>query len=252
MFAGADEPRITAFGRGRRWPAASNTIGPPAFCRTIAGSIDLPQDRPRSDGAGFGIWVASMYALRRSDCPRSVAVGMYMSRLIVTMFRFWPRAVCIATVVVLIGCHGLVKVAMTSPPCRLRPARRDTVGFGHHRRSGCSLFLGYIFIPIPVTASSALGFNVDDQRAFVSSLVGELNRLKIVNAYGTADGKPQSPDISVRMTFLRTEERGLWGHLLARRRNADNFQHATRHRTVYDRFLGSASTVRVLHPSVPS
>jgi hypothetical protein len=156
--------------------------------------------------------VVPMHASSRVDCPRNAMVDMQVSRSIATMLRCGPRAVCVASVVVLTGCHGLVRVSYDKPALSTstRSAEIQLVS-GIIGGQAVPLFLGYIIIPIPTTASSPISFNFDDQRAFISSLVGELNRLKIVNAYAAADGKPQTPDILVRMTFLRTEERIVGG-----------------------------------------
>ena len=71
-------------------------------------------------------------------------------------------------------------------------------------------FVGFIYpIPIPISRPAPSGalFNVDDQRVFVASLIDELSRLKILHARAASDTDRGKADISIRVTFLRTQVR---------------------------------------------
>jgi hypothetical protein len=133
------------------------------------------------------------------DCVFNISLG------------FWSRAACLAAAIGLGGCQGLAKVSYDKPAV-VTSTRSAEVRLVSGEISGEAFrpaFIWPIPVPIPQSPSSAIRFNLDDQRTFVSSLVGELNRLMILKAVEAVEVTTSRPDVSIQITFLRTEEQSL-------------------------------------------
>jgi len=65
-------------------------------------------------------------------------------------------------------------------------------------RGWASLFFG------PTPAEPVLYFDADDQRIFVASLIDELNRLGMLNAWDASDPSRGKADLMLQVAFLRT------------------------------------------------
>jgi predicted DNA-binding WGR domain protein len=127
-----------------------------------------------------------------------------------TMLGICFRAVCLVIAVGLGGCHGLTNVRYDNSAA-LTSSRSAEVRLVSGIVSGepYPVLIGPLLIPVPTSPSSPLSYNVDDQRTFVLSLVEQLNRLKILNAFESTKDKPEDVDISIQITFKRTDERNM-------------------------------------------
>jgi predicted DNA-binding WGR domain protein len=120
------------------------------------------------------------------------------------------RAVCLVIAVGLGGCHGLTNVRYDKSAA-LTSSRSAEVRLVSGIVSGepYPVLIGPLLIPVPTSPSSPLSFSVDDQRTFVLSLVEQLNRLKILNASESTKDRSEDVDVSIQITFMRTDERNL-------------------------------------------
>jgi hypothetical protein len=118
------------------------------------------------------------------------------------------RTIFLAATIGLAGCHGLESVRYDQPATvtSTRSAEVRLVS-GIIGGEPSPLWIGPLLLPVPVSASSSLSFNAGDQRSFVLSLIEQLNRLKIVNAHEPGQANSEGADVTVQITFLRTDER---------------------------------------------
>jgi hypothetical protein len=124
------------------------------------------------------------------------------------MLGFCFRAVCLVTALGLGGCHGSMNVRYDKSAA-VTSTRSAEVRLVSGIVSGGSyplIIVPFLIVPLPTTPSSPINFNADDQRTFVLSLVEQLNRLKIVKASESAKDGPEGADISIQITFLRTDQ----------------------------------------------
>jgi hypothetical protein len=118
------------------------------------------------------------------------------------------RYLCISAIAGLLGCTTLGKVGYDRP-ASIQSSHSADVTLVSGAITGDQFVVVIYPIPIPISgpAPARALFDVDDQKAFVASLIDELNRLNILSAHDASDRAREKADVSIRVTFLHTHVR---------------------------------------------